>query len=132
MHQLESSVSWDEFVNKSKDSRGDLHPDIAHIPHGAAHLLNLLRVLGATVETKTEPWFLKQKIAALTQGSHQSSSQHVAFLCSEFVDMINKGQWILLLARLLIDARNLRMSPLGVVTQQYHRPVLNMTTPSIL
>lgn len=121
-------------MNKLKDSRGDLHPDVAHIPHLEAHLINRLRVRvrGAIVGTKTASWSLKQKIATLTRVSHQSASHHVEFICSKSVDMINKGQWILLLARLLIDARNLRMSPLGVVTQQYHRPVLNMTTPSIL
>jgi hypothetical protein len=31
--------------------------------------------------------------------------------------MINKGQWILLPARLLMDARNLRITPLGMVPQ---------------
>jgi hypothetical protein len=63
-----------------------------------------------------------QKLAALTRVSHQSASQHVEFLCGAFVDMINKGQWILFLARLLMDARNLCITPLGVVPQRDHYP----------
>jgi hypothetical protein len=74
------------------------------------------------VATKSEPWSLKQKLAALNRGSHQSSSQHAEFLCRDFMDMINKGQWIFLPARLLMDARNLRLGPLGVVPQRDHHP----------
>jgi hypothetical protein len=36
--------------------------------------------------------------------------------------MINKGQWIVLPARLLMDARNLRIRPLGVVPQWDRHP----------
>jgi hypothetical protein len=53
--QFEASSSWEEFVNKSKNSQGDLHPDDAQLPHRAAHLLNRLRVRGATVATKSDP-----------------------------------------------------------------------------
>jgi hypothetical protein len=113
--QFEASSSWDEFVNKSKDSRGDLYPSVAYIPRRAAHLLNRIRVWGATVATKSEPWSLQQNIAAFNRDSHQLASQHVEFLCSEFVDMLNAGQWILLPTRSIVNARNLRLRPLGVV-----------------
>jgi hypothetical protein len=53
--QFESFSSWVEFVNKSKDYRGDLHPYVAHLPHRATHLLNRLRVRGATVSTNSDP-----------------------------------------------------------------------------
>jgi hypothetical protein len=46
----------------------------------------------------------------------------VDFLCGEFVDMIQKGQWILLPSKLLLNNRNLRLSPLGVVPQRDRRP----------
>jgi hypothetical protein len=36
--------------------------------------------------------------------------------------MINKGQLILLPAHLLMDTRNLRLSPLGMVTQWDRHP----------
>jgi hypothetical protein len=115
--QFESSSSWEDCVAKSKDPRGDLHPNVAHLPHRAAHLLDRLRVRGATVATKPNPWSMNQKLAALHRGTHQSANQHVEFLCKEFVDMIRKVQWILLPARLLMNARNLRLIPLGVVPQ---------------
>jgi hypothetical protein len=41
----------------------------------------------------------------------------VEFLCGDFVDMIEKGQWILFPAN-----RNMRLSPLGVVPQREHQP----------
>jgi hypothetical protein len=46
----------------------------------------------------------------------------VDFLCGEFVYMIQKGQWILLPSKLLLNNRNLRLSPLGVVPQRDCRP----------
>jgi hypothetical protein len=36
--------------------------------------------------------------------------------------MIRKGQWVLLPARLIIGEKNLKLIPLGVVTQWYQRP----------
>jgi hypothetical protein len=120
--QLHSSKSWSEFVNKCKEPRGDLHLDVLHLPHRAAHLLNRLRVSGATVATNSAPWSLQQKLSALERGSHQSSKQHVDFLCGEFIDMIKKVQWILLPATLVLNNRNLCISPPGVVPQCERRP----------
>jgi hypothetical protein len=120
--QLQSSTSWSEFINKCKDPRGDLHPDVLHLPHRAAHLLNRLRISGATVATSSAPWSLQQKLSALERGSHQPAKQHVDFLCSEFIDMIKKGQWILLPATQVLNNRNIRISPLGVVPQQECHP----------
>jgi hypothetical protein len=85
-------------------------------------MLNRLRVSGATVATKFARRTLKHKLAALARGSHQSAKQHVDFLCGEFVDMIQKGQWIFLPSKLLLNNRNLRLSPLGVVPQRDRRP----------
>jgi hypothetical protein len=113
--QLQSSTSWSEFINKCKDPRGDLHPNVLHLPHRAAHLLNRLRISGATVATSSAPWSLQHKLSALERGSHQSAKQHMDLLCSEFVNMIKKGQWILLPATQVLNNRNLRLSPLGVV-----------------
>jgi hypothetical protein len=120
--QFTSSSSWSEFVNKCKDPCGDLCPDVQHIPHRAAHLLNRRRVSGATVATKSAPCTPQHKLASFNIESHQSSKQHVEFLCGEFVDMIEKGQWILLPAKLVLNNRNLRLSPLGVVPQRERQP----------
>jgi hypothetical protein len=67
------------------------------------------------------PWSFAQKAAALTRGPHQSALHHISFLRQEFVDMIRKGQWNLLPARLVLDDLQLRLSPLGVVPQRDRR-----------
>jgi hypothetical protein len=92
------------------------------IPHPSAHLLNRFRVGGAPVACSGTPWSFAQKAAALTRGPHQSALQHIPFLRQEFVDMIRKGQWTLLPARLVINDLQLRLSPLGVVPQRDRRP----------
>jgi hypothetical protein len=61
---------------------------------------------------KTDSWSRQRKNDALKRGSHQSAVLHTEFLCEEFVDMIQKGQWVLLPARLAMDEKNLRLSPL--------------------
>jgi hypothetical protein len=63
-------------------------------------------------------WSLERKLAALQCGAHQSAKQHV----DEFVDMINKGQWVLLPAHVVMADPNLRLNPLGVVSQLGRRP----------
>jgi hypothetical protein len=74
------------------------------------------------VATSSAPWSLQQKLSALERGSHKSAKQHVYFLCSEFIDMINKGQWILLPVTQVLNNQNLRLSPLGVFPQRERRP----------
>jgi hypothetical protein len=71
---------------------------------------------------KTEPWDDQRKRDTLQRGSHQSALKHERFLCEEFVDLVLKGQWVLLPADLVLKEPNLRISPLGVVPQQERRP----------
>jgi hypothetical protein len=77
-----------------------------------------LEIKSAPVATKPAPWSLKQKLAALQRGPHQSARKHVEFLCGEFIDMIHKGQWILLPAHMLLYNKNLRLCPLVIVPQR--------------
>jgi hypothetical protein len=39
----ESTTTWGEFVVQCRDPTGDFHPDVKHLPHRAAHLLETLR-----------------------------------------------------------------------------------------
>jgi hypothetical protein len=80
------------------------------------------RTRGATVDMKMAKWSKVQKLDTLKQVSHKSSCQHMEFLCEEFVDMVNKGNWVLLPTHLVIDDEHLRLSPLGVMPQRDHRP----------
>jgi hypothetical protein len=117
-----SCNNWEELVPLLRGSRGDFNPQVAHVSHRAAHLINRLRLTGAPVTTSTPPWSPQRKLEALLRGPHQSALQNVPFLRKEYVDMIHKGQWMLLLASLVLDEPNLRLSPLGVVPQRDRRP----------
>jgi hypothetical protein len=66
---------------------------------------------------KTEPWSLDPNLSVLQWGGHQSSNQHVDFLCGQFVDMINKGQLVLLPPPMVFSDPHLHFSHLGVVSQ---------------
>jgi hypothetical protein len=70
-------------------------------------MLNCLWTRGATVGLKTGKWTRAKKLDALERGSHQSACQHSDFLCEEFVEMIQKGQWVLLPAHMVLDEENL-------------------------
>jgi hypothetical protein len=122
-----NSSSWEEFVPKVRDARGNFHPVVGTIPHPSAHLLNCFQIGGAPVACSGTPWSFAQKAAALTRGPHQSARQHIPFLRQEFVDMIRKGQWTLLPARLVLNELQLRLSPLGVVPQRDRRPRTSRT-----
>jgi hypothetical protein len=113
--------SWEEFLEESRDRRGDLSPGVKQLPHRAAHLLDRLRLTGAPVVTKNEPWLLANKLRALKRGPHASAINHVDFLRDKFVNITNKGQWFVLSARLVLDKANLHLSPLGVVPQRDRR-----------
>jgi hypothetical protein len=117
-----SCDNWEELVPLLRGSRGDFNPQVARVPHRAAHLLNRLRLTGAPVTTITPLWSPQRKLEALLREPHQSALQNVPFLRREYVDMIHKGQWVLLPASLVLDEPNLRISPLGVVPQRDRRP----------
>jgi hypothetical protein len=119
---FQSSASWEDFVPKVRDARGDFHPDVGKVPHPAAHLLSHFRISGDPVTCSGVPWTFVQKAAALTRGPHQSARQYLPFLRQEFIDMIRKGQWTLLPDHLVFHEPQLCLSPLGVVPQRGHRP----------
>jgi hypothetical protein len=104
------------------DARGDLHTGVGNLPHRTAHLLDQLHRHGAPIGMKTEHWDNQRKRGALQRGSHQSALQHEEFLCEEFLDLILKGQWVLLPADLVLQEPDLHLSPLGVVPQWEHQP----------
>jgi hypothetical protein len=117
---LKQSSSREDFLGRSQSPEGDLHPDVEKLPHRAAHLLSR-RVSGAPIVTKSAPWTRQQKRDALRRGPPQSARQYVDFLRKEYVDMIRKGQLVLLPARLILGEKNLKLSPLGVVPQRDRR-----------
>ena len=60
--------------------------------------------------------------AAMARGPHKSAIEHADFLREEFVDMINKDQWVVLPFEQVKLLPNLRVSPPGVIPQDGRRP----------
>jgi hypothetical protein len=118
---MESST-WDEFVPKVRDARGDFHLAAGKVPHPSVHLLNQFRIVGVPVSCSSTPWSFSQKETALTHGPHQSARQRIHLLRQDFVDMIRKGKWIFPPARILLNELQLRLGPLGVVPQRDRQP----------
>jgi hypothetical protein len=77
--KYESAEYWTDFVSKYQEFHRGLHPDVKHLPHRAARLLDRLRSQGFPVVTKMASWPLKENLEALKQGPHQSPREHVDF-----------------------------------------------------
>ena len=92
------------------------------VNHPARPLLKFYRERGAPVKFSTKPWSREQIDGALQRGAHRSCFEHLEFLEDEFVDMIQKGQWIVLPASEVTNLTGLRLSPPGVVPQLGRRP----------
>ena len=118
--QFSTSSSWGDFI-RSVRGRGDLHPDIANIPHPAAHLLSRFQKVGAPAIMSGELWNEGRIEAALKRGPHSSSKEGIEFLRNEFADMIEKQQWIVLPAEMIKRMFGLRLSPIGLVPQTNRR-----------
>jgi len=112
---------WEAMVTALRTD-SDLNPQVRHLPHPAAHLLDHLRRHGAPVVMRTTPWSRARLDEAIRRGSHLSAQQHLVFLEEEMKTMIHKGQWMILEYREVAHLPNLRLSPLGVVPQRDRRP----------
>lgn len=112
--------SFGDFIRKVR-GRGDLHPDVGALPHPAAHLLSRYQKSGTPVVMKTAEWSPARRRAAIARGPHVSSKRGIDFLREEYADMMDKQQWTVLPAHLVIDLLGLRLSPLGLVPQRGRR-----------
>ncbi|KAL7530973.1 hypothetical protein ACHAXR_003778, partial [Thalassiosira sp. AJA248-18] len=61
--------------------------------------------------------------AALLCGAHKSCNEHIDFLNEEFINMIKKGQWVILPAVMAVELEGIHLSLPGVVPQCDHRPL---------
>lgn len=118
--ELLARVGWQQFV-KLRRNGGDLS-SLQNVNHKARRLLAHLKRKGAPVQVKTPPWTTQQIDQAIKRGPHQSCNQYIDFLDEEFIDMIRKGQWIILPASIAKQLKGLRVSPPGVVPQHERRP----------
>jgi len=118
--QLLNTWGLEEVVKLKRDG-GDLST-LDKVNHPAQRLLKDLKHRGAPVRFSTEPWSSEKVSMALARGAHKSCMGHMNFLYEEFVDMIQKGQWLVLPASAVQDWPGLRYSPPGVVEQRERRP----------
>ena len=64
------------------------------------------------------PWSAGKIESALKRGSHKSSENGIDFLRNEFVDMMEKQQWIVLPADMIKQIYNMQLIPIGLVPQK--------------
>lgn len=118
--ELLKKLGWKKFV-KSRRTRSDF-ANLSDLPHPAKRLLQHYKSHGAPVKFKTSAWTKSQIRAAIERGPHKSCHEHIDFLKEEFIDMINKEQWIILPYSVAKELPGLRLSPPGVVPQRGRRP----------
>jgi hypothetical protein len=112
--ELLKMVGWQRFV-KERRNGGDL-ADLSQVDnHPARRLLMLYKNRGVPVKFSSPKWSTSQIRDALSRGAHKSCNEHIDFLNEEFVDMIKKGQWVILPAAMAMELEGLRLSPPGVV-----------------
>ena len=117
---LLNKLGWKKIV-QSRRRRGDL-ADLSNLPHHAKGLLQHYKNHGAPVKVTTKPWSQHRLRTAIERGPHKSCYEHLEFLEDEFIDMINKQQWVILPYTVAKQLKNLRLSPPGVVPQRGRRP----------
>ena len=117
---LLSRLGWQEFV-RLRRGRGDI-ASLDAIKHPARRLLSLLKSRGAPVKFSTPPWSRQRLNQAIKRGPHKSCNEYLDFLEEEFIDMVQKGQWVVLPASVAKTLKGLRVSPPGVVPQRDRRP----------
>ncbi|KAL7526950.1 hypothetical protein ACHAXR_005745 [Thalassiosira sp. AJA248-18] len=118
--ELLQSVGFSQLV-ETRRGRGDF-ASLNNVVHPARRLLKLYKHRGVPVKFSTEPWTSAQVHDAILRGPHKSCLEYIDFLEEEFVDMIKKGQWLILPASVASSLPHLRVSPPGVVPQRERRP----------
>ena len=118
--KLLQQLGWSGLV-KQRRPVSDFS-SLQNVHHPAKRLLSFYKNRGAPVKFSTPPWTRRQVQRALSRGPHKSCFEHLDFLKEEFVDMIKKGQWLVLPASAVKDLPGLRVSPPGVVPQRDRRP----------
>ena len=110
---LLEQLGWEAFVKHCCPRSDFLSLD--NVEHTARRILKEYKHRGVPVRLATEPWTLEQINEAIARGAHPSCGKAVNFLCEEFVDMINKGQFVVLPADITTKLQGLRVLPMGVV-----------------
>ena len=81
---------WHETCRRMR-SRSDITEDIGSLPHRAAPLLARLRLHGAPVILKSEPWPIELIEKRFRRGPHRSALEYADFLQDEFFGFCTEG-----------------------------------------
>ena len=112
-------LGWVRFV-KQRRREGDFGS--LNFQHPARRLLRAYKHRGVPVRLSTKPWSKNHVCRALLRGPHGSCFDFLEFLQGEFIDMINKQQWVVLPFSSVKDLPGLRLSPPGCIPQRDRRP----------
>ena len=104
---LVRQFGWSNFVHQRRP-RSDLNK--LDFNHPARRLLQLYRDRGVPVRLSWKPWSQRRLDQAIQRGPHPSCRPFQTFLNEEFIDMINKGQWVVLLYSVARHLPGLRLS----------------------
>ena len=118
--RLVQELGWEEFVRRRRQ-RGDL-TEMENVDHPARSLLRRYHARGVPVVTHEGRWSEEKLRQAVKRGPHPSANLHLEFLFTEFLQMINNKQWVILPYSVAKSLKNLRISPPGVVPQRDCRP----------
>ena len=119
--ELLQQVCWEDFI-KTRQQGGELADPNNVENHSVHQLLRHYKNHGVPVKLATPKWDISRLYEALTQGAHKLCNNHLEFLSKEFVEMIQKAQWVVLPASMALELEGLRLSPPGVVSQRDRRP----------
>ena len=119
--ELSRQTGWEDFVETHQ--KGGNLADLNNIKdHPARRRLCHYKKRGVPVKLATPNWDTQRLRDELSQGAHKSCNTHLDFLSEEFVQMIQKGQWVVLPASKALELKGLRLSPPGVVPRRDQRP----------
>jgi hypothetical protein len=92
--ELLARVGWQDFV-KIRRWKGNF-ASLDNVTHPARRLLMHYKHRGAPVKFSTAPWTRGSINQAIKRGLYRSCNGYIDFLEEKFVDMIQKGQWVIL------------------------------------
>jgi hypothetical protein len=127
--ELLSRVGWRDFV-KLRRGKGDFWSLDNAITLPATYCCTI-SIGGHPSSFLRRPghWTRSQVNDAIKQGPHRSCNEYVDFLEEEFVDMIQKGQVVILPASVAKQLPNLRISPQGSFPKAADAPAGSVIIP---
>ena len=118
--RLLKKLGWTEFVQQRRQRSN--FASLYSVHHPARQLLDFYKKRGGPIKMSTKAWSRERIDEALQQGAHKSCQEHIGFLREEFIDMIQKGQWVVLPVKAVRHIPDLRVLPPGVVPQRDRQP----------